>query len=142
MFSGFANGVAPDSQVLAARIGVAPFPAGTNSRTTPLEQSIDALAMSAATQHPEESWRWLAVASRAAGYSERWVPARRSRFEANASLTGVDPAVHSVYRYALEHLAPPLDADGAAIQALREAIRAAMMDEMPVAEALRAAAGK
>jgi len=142
MFSGFANGVAPDSQGLAARIGVAPFPVGTNSRTTPLEQSIDALAMSAATQHPEESWRWLAVASRAAGYSERWVPARRSRFEANASLTGVDPAVHSVYRYALEHLAPPLDADGGAIQALREAIRAAMMDEMPVAEALRAAAGK
>ncbi len=142
MFSGFANGVAPDSQGLAARIGVAPFPVGTNSRTTPLEQSVDALAMSAATQHPEESWRWLAVASRAAGYSERWVPARRSRFEANASLTGVDPAVHSVYRYALEHLAPPLDAGGAAIQALREAIRAAMMDEMPVDEALRAAAGQ
>ena len=142
MFSGFANGVAPDSQGLAARIGVAPFPVGTNSRSTPLEQAVDALAMSAATQHPEESWRWLAVASRAVGYSERWVPARRSRFEANASLTGVDPAVHSVYRYALEHLAPPLDAGGAAIQALREAIRAAMMDEMPVDEALRAAAGQ
>jgi len=50
--------------------------------------------------------------------------------------------VHSVYRYALEHLAPPLDADGTAIQALREAIRAAMMDKLPVDEVLRVAAGK
>jgi len=69
MFSGVANGVVADSQNLGGNIGVAPFPIGASSRTTPLEQAVDALAMSAETQHPEESWRWLAVASRAAGYS-------------------------------------------------------------------------
>jgi ABC-type glycerol-3-phosphate transport system substrate-binding protein len=142
MFAGVANGVGPDSQGLAARIGVAPFPVGMNARTTPLEQSIDALVMSAATQHPEESWRWLVVASRSAGYAERWVPARRTRFEASASLAGVDSGVHSVYQYALEHLAPLPPLDGTANQALRQAIRAAMIDEVPVGEALRQAAGQ
>lgn len=139
MFAGLANGVVADSKNLASRIGVAPFPVGVNSRTTPLEQIGDAIAMSAATQHPEESWRWLAVASRAAGYYERMVPARRSRFEAGASLTGVDPTVQSIYRYALEHLAPPLDGDPAVSQALQEAIRAALADGQPVDQALREA---
>lgn len=135
MFSGLANGVVADSTNLDSRIGVAPFPLGT----TPLEQIDDAIAMSAATQHPAESWRWLAAASRAAGYYERMVPARRSRFEASASLTGIDPAVQDIYRYALEHLAPVLDADPAVAQALSEAVRAALVDGTPVDEALREA---
>ncbi len=139
MFSGLANGVVADSTNLDSRIGVAPFPLGTTPRTTPLEQIDDAIAMSAATQHPAESWRWLAAASRAAGYYERMVPARRSRFEASASLTGIDPAVQDIYRYALEHLAPLLDADPAVAQALSEAVRAAMVDGTPVVEALREA---
>lgn len=142
MFSGLANGVVADSTNLDSRIGVAPFPLGTTPRTTPLEQIDDAIAMSAATQHPAESWRWLAAASRVAGYYERMVPARRSRFEASASRTGIDPAVQSIYRYALEHLTPPLDVDPAASQALQEAIRAAMVDGTPVDQALQEAVRK
>ena len=139
MLSAPANGVVADSGKVA---GVAPFPLGRNSRTSPLEQIVDAIAMSAGTQHPEESWRWLSVASRSAGYPERMIPARRSNFEASTAVDGVDPAVRDTYRYALEHLALPLDLQPATTQALREAIRTAMVDGVPVEEALRKASGQ
>ncbi len=139
MLSAPANGVVADSGKVA---GVAPFPLGPNSRTSPLEQIVDAIVMSAGTQHPAESWRWLSVASRTAGYPERMIPARRSSFEASVAVSGVDPVVRDTYRYALEHLTLPFDVDALTMRALRGAIRTALVDGVPVDEALRKASGQ
>ena len=85
------------------RLGVAPYPAGVMD-ATPLGASGH--LMSAGTQHPQESWRWLVFLTRyrtPPDIMKDNIPARRSVAAETGYWDSLDAETAAVYRYALEH---------------------------------------
>ncbi len=141
MYSALAGRLLLDSDNWRNRLSVVPFPASSvTGRTTPLEQVTDVLVMSASTQHPNETWRWLVTASKVTSPVDSGAPARRSVLGQECALPQVNAEVCAAYEYALTHLLPAWKLDPQVQVALRDAARAVLVDGKPVDVALREAA--
>lgn len=106
------NELAPSTSVqrrlATGKIGIVPYPvyAGRADTTSAYASGH---AMSAGTQHPQESWRWLVFLSRhAASAGGDDLPARQPVAEANGFWKNLDGNVAAAYRFAMEHARPGL----------------------------------
>lgn len=111
------------------RVGVVPFPKGEVSNNLTWAQG---LVMSAGTDHPQESWRWLTFLSRQQPTAGDKTPSRRSIAQGMSYWEGLDHELRTACQYALEH---PLtwwtyeEISGAFYHAIREALTGASVEE-------------
>jgi multiple sugar transport system substrate-binding protein len=104
------------------RVGALPFPTGEEAQNLTWAQG---LVMSAGTDHPRESWRWLTFLSRQQPTAGDMIPSRKSVAERTSYWEGLDDELRTACQYALEH---PLtwwtyeEISGAFYHAIREAL--------------------
>jgi len=111
------------------QMGIMVFPAGSYPANALMTWGH---FMSAGTDHPQETWRWLAFLTRQK-IGDTGIPSRRSVAEASGFWENLDEGATEVYRHALENAFIP---EGAAVEdALREATRTVLAGK-EVTEAL------
>lgn len=132
-----------DAQSRTFRVGKVNYPAFTGAFAPFNERLMDGYVISAGTQHPAESWAWIAFLSHQADAEQRTpdrIPARKSVATATQFWEGMDDDTRQAYQAVLEQPArPPTGApDYTLLGALLQAEQAVMQGTSP-AEALQQA---